>query len=320
MTATNKTVLLSIHPFGKINQEPLALLQAAGFTVKVNPLGRKLTATELSEALQGVDAVIAGTEKFTSEVLGAAPQLQLISRVGVGIDSIDLATCTKQAIRIAITPDAPADAVAELSLGLMLDAYRQLSYADRHIRSGQWLRPTGRLIKGETIGLIGFGRIARRLAALLQPFAVKLLVYDPYISVSSCADYAIEQVELAELLQASDIVSLHTLLNESTQHLLNAETLSLMKKSAMLINTARGAIVDEDALYTALAAKQIRHACLDVFTEEPYQGPLIELENCTLISHAGTNTEQTRVAMELAAANAVIDFFTKKQLRHEVSL
>ncbi len=303
-------LLISTSTFGLIDPAPLERISQAGFDCVLNPYKQTLSTQQLIELLDGVSGLIAGTEKITEEVFKARPHLRIISRCGAGIDNIDLQAAQKYGVAIASTPEAPILSVAELTLGLMLNLMRSLSLSDRLIRAGRWEKRMGSLLSGKTVGIIGFGQVGEVLARLLQPFHVKIKAYDVKPKTDIARSLLVEYVDLNELLKISDVVTIHLPLNPETKNLINAKTLALMKKEAILVNTSRGEIIDEEALYYALKSERITGSALDVFTQEPYMGKLRELNNVVLTSHIGSYTAEARVKMENLAVENVLKFFS----------
>lgn len=264
-----------------------------------NPHGRTLTEDEVAALLADVDGVIAGVEPLTAAVFASAPRLKAIARVGAGLDTVDLDAAAARGIAVSTTPDAPTDAVAELTLALMLAVLRDVAGSDRRLRAGTWQRTTGRLLSACTVGLIGGGRIGARVAELVGAFGAEVLVADPQLTA---APAPARLVDLDTLLATSDIVSLHVPLTDATRELIDAEAIRTMRDDAILINAARGGLVDEAALAAALATGTLAGAGIDVFATEPYDGPLTRLDNVVLSPHAGSAARETRQRMEREAA------------------
>jgi phosphoglycerate dehydrogenase-like enzyme len=262
----------------------------------------------LIAALEGVEAVIAGVEPYTSSVLSAARSLGVISRSGVGYDAIDIAEATRQGIVVCTTPGANKHAVADMALTLILACARHLVESSQRVRAGVWAPPLiGGELPGSTVGVIGTGLIGREVVKRLAGFEPRLLAYDVVPSVELAERFGVKYVPLDQLLRQSDFVSLHAPLLPATHHLIDRTALALMKPSAYLINTARGPLVDERALAEALQAGIIAGAALDVFEQEPLSAdsPLRELSQVILTPHIAGSTEQSRVAMlTMASDNA----------------
>jgi D-3-phosphoglycerate dehydrogenase len=302
-------ILISTSSFARHSREPLDLLDAQGARYRLNAQGRKLTADEIASLLGDIDGLIAGTEPLTREVLLRAPRLKVISRCGTGLDNVDLAAAAELGIQVRNTPDAHVDAVAELTLAVMLSTLRRLPEADRSIRAGAWEKPMGRLLRGRTVGLVGLGRVGKRLIELLSPFHVTVLASDPHEDRDFAAASGVEYVRLDDMLEHADIVSLHLPYSAQVHHLFDADRLSRMKPGSILVNCARGGLVDEAALCSALQEGHVGGAHLDTFEHEPYEGPLIGLPAVTLSSHIGSYAVEGRVQMEREAVQNLIACF-----------
>lgn len=267
----------------------------SNYEVQYNDLKRKLNKSELMMYLDDdVVGIIAGLEEYNSEVFDFAPKLRVISRCGSGIDNISNELIESDKIRIFSTLEAPTNSVAELTLGLILNLLRQVNQNDSNIRMGFWDKKYGNLLSSKTVGIVGLGRIGRRVADLLSAFGARILYYD----LESVSEVNFEFTSLESLLANSDIVSLHLPYNDSTNNIMNSNRLRLMKKDSYIVNTSRGGLIDEDFLYKMLEEKQIAGAALDVFSEEPYRGPLIELTNVLLTPHIGSYTLEGRLKQE----------------------
>ncbi|MFY4808215.1 phosphoglycerate dehydrogenase [Aliarcobacter butzleri] len=311
-------VFVSTHPFGSTSKEPMKLLQENNFDVKLNPFEHKMTSQELAKEIKDSEILIAGTEKITEEVFENAPNLKLISRVGIGLDGVDFELCKKYGVRVAYTPDAPTMAVAELCVAMILDLARQITITDKNIRLGIWKRHMGTLLYGKTIGIFGMGRIGKSLVHLLSSFNVNFLVHDINPDIAFGRLYNVNFVSKEEVLKNSDVVSVNIPLKKDTLDYITSKELSLMEPQAIVINTARGGIINENDLYDALKEKIIAGAAVDVFEEEPYSGKLIELENCLLTCHMGASTIDSRTDMEVQAVQEAIRFKNNQTLKNEV--
>ncbi len=271
------------------------LLKAAGFECDVvsRSVDLSLEAAYIAE-LQGYCAVLAGSEPFTPKVLQACPELRVISRAGVGFDAIDLATCDQQQIVVATSPGVNHHAVAEHTIALLMAVARGLPSADHGVRNCAWTRTARPRVQGSTLGLIGLGRIGSATATRAIGLGMHVIAHDPVASIDFAAQHNIELVTLQELYAAADYVSLHCPVTDATKGLINAATIAQMKDSAVLINTARGQLVHEPDLCTALATGKLRGAGLDVFDVEPLpaDSPLIHMRNVMLSDHiAGLDCE-----------------------------
>ena len=278
-------------------------LVAAGFDVRLEPKRGHRSPAQLAPMLHGVFGAIVSTDPFTAEVLASSSALRVIARVGVGYDSIDVAEASKRGICLATTPGGNEQVVADHTIALILALLRRIPELDRDVRSGGWNRTghyTPRQLTGATVGLVGCGAIGRFVAERLQGFGVELLIHDPAIGHAS--------TPLDTLLSTSDVVSLHCPLLPTTRHLINAETLRMMRPDAVLVNAARGPIVDEAALVEALQSGMIAGAALDVFeTEPPAASPLLAMDNVVVSPHTAGISTVSVAEMTRRATQAVLD-------------
>jgi D-3-phosphoglycerate dehydrogenase len=312
-------VFVSTAPFAELDRRPIELLEEAGITYELNSLGRKLSENELEEKIAGVDALIAGTELISKRVLNRADSLKLISRVGIGLDSVDLWAARERGVAVSYTPDAPSPAVAELTIGLMLSLLRGVHLSNHELHQGKWRRIFGARLSQVTVGLIGVGRIGRRVVDHLRGFGPpRIVAYDIdetcFIGVSD----VVQRVDKDQLLQEADLISLHVPLTIKTRGMIAAHQFELMKRDAFLINTARGGIVDEADLHRVLSSGRIAGAAIDVFVQEPYSGPLNKCPNVLLTGHMGSMTTDCRAAMELQATEEVVRLATGQRLANSV--
>ena len=296
-------VLITTSTFNLDNFKQLELLNKAQIEVKLNPFATRLTEDQAIDLL-GTNTIglIAGLEPLTEKVLTSAKSLKVIARVGTGLDSVDLVAAKKLGITVLNTPDAPTQAVAELTLGHILGLLRNISVADRQIRNGVWKGLMGSLLQTKTVGIIGFGRIGKRVAALLSAFGAKVIISD---ELATSTEYL--NVGLNELCAKSDVITLHLPYNYSTHHIINEKQLNLMKKGSYFVNISRGGLVDEDALLTALKSGQIAGAALDCFEHEPYDGELRNFDNVQITAHMGSYARETRDLMEREASQLLVD-------------
>ena len=311
-------VFVSTHPFSSTSPLPMKLVDDNGIELVVNEHERKITTQELAHDIKDAEVLVAGTEKITEEVLQNAPNLKLISRVGIGLDGIDFELCKKYGVRVAYTPDAPTMAVAELCVGLILDLARKISHTDKAIKNGIWNRHMGMLLYGKTVGVLGMGRIGKSLIHLLSTFNVNFKVYDIEPDLAFGRLYNVDFVSKEELLKSCDVVSVNVPLKKDTEDFIALKELQMMQKHALLINTARGGIVNEEDLYIALKEKMIEGAAIDVFEIEPYKGNLCALDNVLLTCHMGASTIDSRTDMEVQALEEVIRYKNGQKLKNEV--
>ena len=292
-------IIVTTSSFAKNDCGLLDMSAGQELHIVLNPFARKLTESEVSELIELHQPVgmIAGVEPLTRKVLEKAKNLKVISRAGIGMDSVDLQSAKDLGIVVTNTPDAPTIPVAELTLGMILSLLRRIHVSDASLRHGEWIRPMGNLLHGKTVGLIGCGRIGSYLAGLLSSFGCIILGYDPFINKSD----KFSLVGLGKILSDTDIISLHIPYNQENHHFINAERIQNMKKGSLLINAARGGLIDEDALYNALSSGHLGGAAMDCFEEEPYTGKLKELDSVLLTAHIGSYAQEGRVMMERQA-------------------
>ncbi|MFA5187325.1 MAG: phosphoglycerate dehydrogenase [Patescibacteria group bacterium] len=308
-------VLVTTVPFGDKNSQPLDQLQAAGIEYLINPIGRKLKEDELAEMISDFDVLIAGTEPITEKVMNRAPRLKLISRVGIGLDSVDLLAAERRGIKVSYTPDAPAPAVAELTIGLMLSLLRSVHVANAQMHRGEWHRYFGRRMSEVTIGIIGAGRIGGRVLRHLAAFgSPRVLVNDLAPDHGVAPGPRLEWVDKEVIYREADMISLHVPLTVHTKNMIRSEQIATMKSDALLINTSRGGIINESDLAEALRTGVIGGAAIDVFDHEPYNGELAILDRCLLTSHMGSMSVDCRTRMEIEATEEAVRFLTGQPL------
>lgn len=304
-------ILTTCSSFGKVAEETLEMLQKAGFEVVNNPHGRKLTKEESLDLMPGFEGMIAGTEKLDREALSNATDLKYICRLGTGMDNVDMEAARELGIVVENTPDAHVKGVAEITLAGILTLARHLHVADARLKKGVWKKHMGRLLEGKKIGLIGLGRVAKHLVRLLQPFQPVIFAIDPYPDHSFAKEFNVKFMAKDDLIAESDIISLHIPYTTENKNYLNAREFGLMRKDVMLINASRGGLVNEDELFSFLNNNKEAFAYVDTFSNEPYTGPLTNLDNILLTPHIGSSANETRIEMEKAAAQNVINHFNK---------
>lgn len=294
-------VFISASTFAEYNQDPLIRLRKNGIIFDFNPYKRKLSEAEIAGFLKKSSYIglLAGTEPLTKKVLEGSKSLRVISRIGVGLDNLDLKAARQLKIKVFNTPDVLTDSVAELTMGLILSCLRKITLMDRKIRQQVWRKEMGSLLRNKTLGLLGFGRIGRRVAELAKVFGVKVIFHDE-IPINSTIG---KRVSLNALLKNSDIVSVHASTKEC---LIGAKEIRKMKKGIILINTSRGSAISESSLLEGLKSGKIAFAGLDVFRQEPYCGALLNLDNVVLTPHIGSYAKEARIKMELAAVDNLL--------------
>jgi D-3-phosphoglycerate dehydrogenase len=308
-------VLITTVPFGEKNRLPFEQLDAAGVEYLINPLGRKLAEEELAEMITDYDVLIAGTEDITDFVMAKAKKLKLISRVGIGLDNVDLLAADRRGIKVSYTPDAPAPAVAELTIGLMLSLLRSVHISNAQMHRGEWQRHFGRRIPEVTIGIIGTGRIGGRVLRRLQAFgSPRILVNDIRPDKNIAPELKLEWVGKKEIYRQADLISLHVPLTKQTKNMISHDELMMMKLDAMIINTSRGGIINEADLGAVLNAGHLSGAAIDVFDQEPYSGDLSKIDRCLLTSHMGSMSIDCRTRMEIEATEEAVRFLNNQKL------
>jgi D-3-phosphoglycerate dehydrogenase len=297
------TIVITTSSFGRDHAQ-LQRLGSDGWRIVFNPHGRRLTEHEAFDLLNdtGAIAMVAGVEPLTRTTFEKCPNLRIVSRCGIGLDSVDLAAAEECEITVVNTPDAPAVAVAELTMALLLATARKVTEADRNMHEGIWTPLMGSLVNGTRVGVVGLGRVGTRVSTLTEAFGASVSYYDPLVDSDR-----FEQVDdLRTLAARSDFLTVHVPLVDATRHLIDQPVFHAMPDHAILINTSRGGVVDEAALAVALETGSIAAAAIDVFEREPYDGPLCWLPNAVLTSHMGSYARQARRRMESEALDNLI--------------
>lgn len=311
-----KKVLITTVPFADKDPLPINLLEEAGAEYLINPLNKKLTESELMDMAADFDIIIAGTEPITDKVMDKAPNLKMISRVGIGLDSVDLLAARKRGITVSYTPDEPAPAVAELTLGLMLTLLRSVHVSNMQMHTGQWHRYFGRRLTECTVGIIGLGRIGKGVLRHLSGISPKKILLNDikHIQEIKKSDH-MKWVDKEVIYAEADIILIHVPLTVHTKNMIKREHLEMMKSDAIVINTARGGIINEKDLYDVMKMGHLSGAAIDVFEEEPYAGNLAEIERCVLTAHMGSMSVDCRTSMEIEATKEVIRFLKNEPLQ-----
>jgi len=312
MTADGR-ILVTLSSFCEDDAAPRRLLEASGLPFAENTSGRRMAPEEILAAGRDWIGLVAGVEPYTAATLAQLPHLACISRVGVGTDSIDRRYAEAHGIAVRNTPDAPVPAVAEMAVALMLDVLKLLTYHTALMRARQWKKRTGSMLAGRTVGLVGVGRIGRAVAERLVAFGVTLLGADPAPDAAWAGRVGLRYVGLADLLASVDVVSLHASRPAAEGPLLGPAEIGRMKRGAVLINTARGHLVDASALEAALRSGALAGAGLDVYPEEPYAGGLCDLDTVVLTPHVATLTRETRVRMETEAVQNLLEELARRR-------
>ncbi|NLE67624.1 MAG: phosphoglycerate dehydrogenase [Lentisphaerae bacterium] len=300
------------------NAKAKEMIEAFADEVVYNDLGRPLKGGEILERLAGVDGYIAGVDYITADVVEKMPaSVKVISRYGAGVDRVDIPACTKRGIAVTSTPGANAVAVCELAFGLMLAAARNIPKLHAAVEGGEWPRSEGVELYGKTLGIVGLGAIGRNLAKRAVAFGMAVQAYDPYFDDAFAKEKGVKKAELDEVLSSSDFISLHVPLSDSTRHMIDAERIGRMKKGAVIINTARGGLVDEAAAATALKDGRLGGVGLDAFEQEPLaDSPLKGLDRVVLTPHTGAHTGEAVRNMGLMAVENCISVLKGEECRY----
>jgi D-3-phosphoglycerate dehydrogenase / 2-oxoglutarate reductase len=300
-------VMIGPAPLAKLEGDFLTVLAGAGFEVVYPKKPVQMAEQDLLDQLTGIPAALAGSEPYTRKVFAAHPQLKVVARVGVGYDAVDVQAATVHGVVVTIAPGTNQHSVSEHCFMLILALARNLMAQHPFIRDGQWPRQANQPLRGKTLGLVGLGRIGKSMTTRAHAFGMKVIAYDPFPDTAFASQNNVPFVGLDDLLREADYVSLHLPAIPTTHKLIGAEKLRLMKPTAFLINTARGAVVDEVALYEALRDKRIAGAGLDVFEEEPPRpdNPILKLDNVVMTSHTAGVDTQSRDDMARKAAECI---------------
>ncbi len=303
-------ILISTSTFNLDNFSELSAINNSGIKVKLNPFNTRLTEDQAIDLLgKNSIGLIAGLEPLNEKVLQSATSLKVIARVGTGLDNIDLTAAEKLGIKVLNTPDAPTSAVAELTLGHILGLLRNITRTDRQIRTNNWQGQMGSLLETKTVGIIGFGRIGRKVAKLVSAFGAKVIVHDPFIRAEN-----FENCSLKKLCTQSDVLTLHVPYSDKTHHMIGLEEIQAMRPGSFVVNVSRGGLVDEVFLLSALESGHLAGAALDCFEQEPYFGPLCKLENVQMTAHMGTYARETRDLMEQEASLLLVKALREMKL------
>jgi len=307
MDYNSKKVLTSPSSFGQISKKPFDILINKGFQIINNPYGRKLTEDEVIELAKDCIGIVAGVEPITARVMDALPQLKCISRVGIGMDSVDIEYAKQKGIIVVNTPDGPTRAVAEMTLAMTFSLLRKIPQADANLKRGVWKKETGNLLFGKTVGIIGLGRIGKMVAETFLRIGNKVVGYDLYPDEKWATINGVEIKPFNDVIAQVDILTLHIPGNTNLTPLIGLKEFEKMKKDAFLINIARGGVIDEEALYNRLLNKKLGGAAVDVFANEPYNGQLCNLDNIVLTPHLGSYAREGKLQMEIDAVRNLIN-------------
>jgi len=279
-----------------------------------NTKGKPLTEDELIAALKGCDGCIAGLDPFSRKVIESVDKLKVISRYGTGVDNVDVAAAGEKGITVCRTPGVNSQAVAELTFAFMICLARQVPMLDRKTREGHWVRSVGIELHKKTLGILGLGAVGKKTARIAAGFSMNVLACDPGIDIGYAKDNGIRAVDFDTLLKESDFLSLHLPLKPDTRHIISAEAMRRMKKGVIIINTARGGLIDEAAACDLIKSGHIDGLGLDVYEEEPPQNsPLLGLENVVFTPHTAAHTTEATAGMASMSVENLINAFKDKE-------
>ncbi len=303
-------VLITPRSFGKSNLDLFRQIEALGFEIVKNDSGAILSEDAMCEKIADCDALILGVDPCSARVLGSAPRLKAIARYGVGLDNVDMAECERRGIVVRRTLGANSDAVADYAFALMLAVARKVVRIDARCRTKDWGKETGVDISGAVLGIISLGAVGKCVARRAAGFSMKILASDPFFDRDFAAQYGVQEASVDEICASADVISLHSVLNDETRNILNAQRIASLKKNCIVINTARGELLDEAALLEALTAGKILGAGLDVFSKEPPEDARwYELTNVVLGSHTSSSTVGTTNRMGQMCVDVLRDVF-----------
>jgi len=312
-------VYITSRSFGRRCTEALEMVKAVA-DVEVNPYGRTMHKAELLEAVKDVDGLIVGNDKIDRNIIENAPKLKIVARHGVSVSNVDLEAATDRGVIVTYTPSANADAVADFTVGLMISVARYIPQAHASTVQGRWDTRgfIGAEVNGKTLGIVGLGTIGTLVARRVKGFNMRVLYYSRTRKPHLERELGVEYVDLETLLRESDFVTIHVDLTEETRGMIGEKELSMMKRTAYLINTARGPVVDEDALYKALKERRIAGAAVDVYSREPPGAdfPPFKLDNFVATPHIAAYTEEAIRRMDLMNAEDLVRFFSGKKPEH----
>lgn len=310
-----KKVLVTVTNYSKYCGEGKKILEDGGCEMIENRKGRPLSADELKTIIGEVDGVVAGVDTWNDEIFSHASNLKTIARFGVGVDNIDLQEAKRHRIVVCNSPGINSSAVAEQTIALMLSLVRAVPRLNGSIRKGEWQRPMFHEMRSRTVGLLGFGAIAKNVAVRLRGFSPRMIAYDKYPDVEKAKSLEVEMVSLEQIFELSDIISIHLPATEETHHLICRENIEKMKDGVLIVNTARGNIVNENGLAEALQNGKVGGMGTDVFETEPVdlKSQLFRFDNYIATPHVSAETFENCEETSIVTARAILDVFTGKE-------
>ncbi|RBP46981.1 phosphoglycerate dehydrogenase [Garciella nitratireducens] len=316
-----KKILITPRSFGKTNDVPFKILEKHGYEIIRNQTGEKYSEQQLIDIIEEMDGIIVGLDPISRKVLEKAKNLKVVTKYGVGLDNIDLRAAKRLGIQVTFTPGANDESVADFTFSLMLSVSRHIKQLDEIVRNDCWGKIIGTEVYGKTLGIIGTGAIGKDVARRARGFNMEILAYDIYPDENFAKKIGLKYVDKKTLLKNSDFISFHVPLTDEMYHFIDEEELKMMKDSAIIINTSRGGIINEDSLYYALRDKKIAAAALDVFENEPpINSRLLELDNVLLSPHCGASTIDATNRMGLMAVEGLISILEEKEPKYLVKI
>ena len=313
-------ILITPRSFTSASKKPLEMLKEKGYEIIKNETGKPLNEREMLLLIKDVDGIIIGIDKLNVEIIRQTCNLKVISKYGVGVDNIDIKAATEQGIVVTNTPMANIDAVADIAFALMLALARKIPEANRETKAGNWKKFIGTSVWRKKLGVIGLGKIGRQVVKRARGFEMEILCYDIIQDEEFARQFGVRYVDLETLLKESDYITIHTPLNNATKGMISYKELEMINENAFLINTSRGGIIDEKALYDALKNNKIKGAALDAYEKEPPKNsPLMELENVIMLSHNGAYTEEAIANMGIESAQNLIDVLEGREPENRIN-
>jgi len=301
-------VLITPPGFAKNDPKPMEILKEQGYELVINPYGRQMTKEEMLEIAKDFDAILIGTDPVDADIMKQSPKLKIVSKYGVGIDNIDSKYAEENSIAVRKALGANSDAVADTAFAMMMAITKKIIIVDAEVRRGEWNETETFEMNNKTLGLLGSGYIGKGVAKRASGFDMKILVYDVIKDEEFAKKYNVEYVSLERLLKESDFISVHVPLLPATRNMISTKEFEMMKPKAVIVNTARGGIIDEDALLVALKSNRILGAGLDVFVQEPIQNKeWFTIPNVVLSSHCAADTYEATHKMSMVSAQNVIE-------------
>lgn len=317
-----RKVLVTASHYEELCQKAIDLFHANNCELMINQKEMPFFSfEELSQVMGDIDGVVLGLDEWTENVFKLSPKLKVLAKFGVGVDNIDLEAAKKYGIKVVNAKGKNANAVAELAVCFMLDSLRQVSRLNGALKQGQWIRYVGHDISGMTIGLLGFGDIARRVAKKMTGFDVNVIAYDMFPDKEIAKALNVTLADKEEVLRSSDILSIHIPCTEENHHIMNKESFAMMKAGSYFINTARGGLVDTEALCDAVESGHLSGAATDVYETEPLamDSRILKMPNIVTTPHTGAETAEVYENVALCTAQEVIDVLDGKVPSHWVN-